>query len=328
MDALLQVENLKTSFVTDDGEITAVDGINFSVGRGKTLCIVGESGCGKSVTALSLMRLIPGANGRIHDTSKIILDGTDLLSLTVDQMRAQRGSSIGMIFQEPMTALNPVFTVGEQIAEVFRIHKKMGRSQANEAALGMLKKVRIPAPEQRFDEYPHQLSGGMKQRILIAMALACEPKLLIADEPSTALDVTVQAQILRLMKNLQESMNTSIVFITHDLGVVAEIADDVIVMYAGRIVEQGSVFEIFDRPSHPYTKGLLHSIPSLTSVPKKPLNTIQGMVPSLANLPSGCRFHERCPWAKEICKQKAPQLEPVSGSHLSACHFTKEVSGS
>jgi oligopeptide/dipeptide ABC transporter ATP-binding protein len=328
MEALLQVENLKTSFVTDDGEITAVDGISFSVARGKTLCIVGESGCGKSVTALSLMRLIPGANGRIHDTSKIVLDGTNLLSLSVDQMRAQRGSSIGMIFQEPMTALNPVFTVGEQVAEVFRIHKKMNRSEANEAALGMLKKVRIPAPEQRFDEYPHQLSGGMKQRILIAMALACEPKLLIADEPSTALDVTVQAQILRLMKNLQESMNTSIVFITHDLGVVAEIADDVIVMYAGRIVEQGTVFEIFDRPSHPYTKGLLHSIRSLTSVPKKPLNTIQGMVPSLANLPSGCRFHERCPWVKDICKQTAPQLEPVSGSHLSACHFTKEVSGS
>jgi oligopeptide/dipeptide ABC transporter ATP-binding protein len=325
---LLRVQNLTTSFITDDGVVTAVDNISFDVKQGKTLCIVGESGCGKSVTALSLIRLIPGANGRIDDSSVIEMAGQNLLKLSTEEMRRYRGNNIAMIFQEPMTALNPVYTAGEQIAEVFEIHRGMSRSEAMKAAIEMLERVKIPDPAQRANEYPHQLSGGMKQRVLIAMALACKPKLLIADEPSTALDVTVQAQILRLMKELQTSLNTAVVFITHDLGVVAEIADDVIVMYAGRIIEQGSVFEIFDKPSHPYTKGLLHSIPSINSEPKKPLNTIPGMVPSLSDLPSGCRFHERCKWAKDICKSQAPELRSLEGTHAVACHFVEEVAKS
>jgi oligopeptide/dipeptide ABC transporter ATP-binding protein len=322
---LLQVENLTTSFLTDDGIVTAVDNISFDVHQGKTLCIVGESGCGKSVTAHSLIRLIPGANGTISTSSRIIMDGKNLLELSSEEMRGYRGNSIAMIFQEPMTALNPVYTVGEQIAEVFQIHRKMSRSDAMKAAVEMLERVKIPDPAQRIDEYPHQMSGGMKQRVLIAMALACKPKLLIADEPSTALDVTVQAQILKLMKELQTEMNTAIVFITHDLGVVAEIADDVIVMYAGQIIERGTVYEIFDQPSHPYTRGLLDSIPGLKSVPKEHLNTIPGMVPSLANLPSGCRFHERCRWARERCRSEVPLLRRVEGEHQAACHFFEEV---
>lgn len=322
---LLHVENLTTSFITDDGIVTAVDKVSFDVHEGKTLCIVGESGCGKSVTAHSLIRLIPGANGTISKSSVIQMEGTDLLSLDAEQMRKFRGNHIAMIFQEPMTALNPVYTVGEQIAEVFQIHRNMSKSDALNAAVEMLEKVKIPDPEQKIHDYPHQLSGGMKQRVLIAMALACKPRLLIADEPSTALDVTVQAQILRLMKELQTSLNTAIVFITHDLGVVAEIADDVMVMYAGQIIEEGTVFEIFDLPSHPYTRGLLDSIPGLKSSPKEVLNTIPGMVPSLSNLPSGCRFHERCKWVKDRCRVDVPALRTVEGKHRVACHFFEEV---
>ena len=325
---LLRVQNLTTSFLTDDGTFTAVDDVSFNVHQGKTLCIVGESGCGKSVTALSLIRLIPGANGRIHQDSRIEMAGRNPLELSAEEMRRCRGNDIAMIFQEPMTALNPVYTAGDQIAEVFQIHRHLSRSDAMEAAVEMLDRVRIPDPARHAREYPHQLSGGMKQRVLIAMALACRPKLLIADEPSTALDVTVQAQILALMKDLQTTLNTAIVFITHDLGVVAEIADDVIVMYAGRIVEQGTVFEIFDQPSHPYTRGLLHSIPGIRSQPKQPLNTIPGMVPSLSRMPAGCRFHERCRWAREQCRAEEPALTRIDGTHAAACYFVDEVRSS
>jgi oligopeptide/dipeptide ABC transporter ATP-binding protein len=320
----MKVRNLKTSFRTDEGTITAVDGISFDVESGKTLCIVGESGCGKSVTALSLIRLIPSSNGSISSDSRIEIDGVNLLTLTEDQMREYRGDHVAMIFQEPMTALNPVYTIGQQISEVFEIHRKMSKRDALKASIQMLEQVKMPDPHRRINEYPHQLSGGMKQRVLIAMALACKPKVLIADEPSTALDVTVQAQMLKLMKDLQHELGTAIIFITHDLGVVAEIADDVVVMYAGRIVESGDVYEIFDSAQHPYTQALLKSIPRIDSTPKEPLETISGMVPSLSDLPSGCRFRDRCPKADKICEDKIPNLEnTTSQSHQVACHFWK-----
>jgi oligopeptide/dipeptide ABC transporter ATP-binding protein len=318
---LLEVNNLTTSFRTDDGTITAVDHVSFSVDAGKTLCIVGESGCGKSVTALSVMGLIPASNGTIQPESRILFDGIDLTRLSPEDMRRRRGNELAMIFQEPQTSLNPVYSVGEQIAEVFQIHRGMSKKEGIKAAVEMLNQVKIPAPEQRVHEYPHQLSGGMKQRIVIAMALACLPRLLIADEPSTALDVTVQAQILRLMKELQESTNAAILFITHDLGVVAEIADDVVVMYAGRIVEQGDIFQIFERPKHPYTAALLNSIPKLDTTPKQKLNTIEGIVPSLMNLPRGCRFQDRCPFREQICIDQEPPSLHIGDAHYAACHF-------
>ncbi len=321
-DTLLSVEHLTTAFRTEEGTIRAVDDVTFRVRKGKTLAIVGESGCGKSVTALSLMRLIPDSNGLI-EKGKIVLNQQDLLGLTPEQMRKVRGNKIAMIFQEPMTALNPVYTVGEQIGEVFRIHRGMSKSQAREAAIEALKKVYIPDPQKRVDEYPFQMSGGMRQRIMIAMALACEPSLLIADEPTTALDVTIQAQILKLMRELQREHGTSIVFITHDLGVVAEMADDVVIMYAGKVVEEGTVHQVFEDPQHPYTRGLMASIPDMTSMKTEKLSTIEGTVPSLHKLPSGCRFNTRCPLAQDICRRDVPELRDIEDNHLAACHFAK-----
>ena len=319
-NALLEVRNLRTAFNTETGMVRALDGVSFAVEKGKTLAVVGESGCGKSVTAMSIMGLVQDANGFIEE-GQIYFEGEDLAKLPKDKMRTIRGDRISMIFQEPMTALNPVYTVGEQIGEVFRIHRSMSRSQARAAALRMLKLVHIPDPDKRLDEYPFQLSGGMRQRVMIAMALACEPSLLIADEPTTALDVTIQAQILRLMKELQREKNTAILFITHDLGVVAEMADHVVVMYAGKAVEYGTAIEIFENPQHPYTKGLLASIPSATVTKAEKLYTIEGTVPSLRNLPKGCRFNTRCPLAKAQCHEEQPILKSVAGRHQVACHL-------
>ncbi|MBC7532411.1 MAG: ABC transporter ATP-binding protein [Oligoflexus sp.] len=323
-NALLQVRNLQTAFNTESGQVRALDGVSFEVERGKTLAVVGESGCGKSVTAMSIMGLVQDANGFIEGGS-ILFEGEDLATYSKDKMRKIRGNRISMIFQEPMTALNPVYTVGDQIAEVFRNHRGMSSRQAMGEALRMLKLVHIPDPEKRINEYPFQMSGGMRQRVMIAMALACEPSLLIADEPTTALDVTIQAQILRLMKELQKEKHTAIIFITHDLGIVAEMADHVVVMYAGKAVEHGNVFEIFETPKHPYTKGLLASIPSSTITKKDRLYTIEGTVPSLRNLPKGCRFNTRCPLAKGICFEQHPPLETLAGGHKVACYFADKV---
>ncbi len=316
---LLEVRDLRTAFNTENGVLRALDGVSFAVERGKTLAVVGESGCGKSVTAMSIMGLVQDANGFI-ESGKIVFEDKDLAALPRDHMRKIRGNRISMIFQEPMTALNPVFTVGQQIGEVFRIHRGQSKAQARASALAMLKQVKIPDPEKRLDEYPFQLSGGMRQRIVIAMALACEPALLIADEPTTALDVTIQAQILSLMKNLQQERDTAILFITHDLGVVAEMADHVVVMYAGKAVEYGDVHDVFNKPSHPYTQGLLRSIPSLTDHKERPLYTIEGTVPGLRNLPKGCRYNTRCPFADETCYQEQPDLASIGQGHRAACH--------
>jgi oligopeptide/dipeptide ABC transporter ATP-binding protein len=324
---LLEVIDLVTSFRTEAGTIRAVDQVSFSVETGRTLAVVGESGCGKSVTALSLMRLLPSANGSV-DSGNVRFDGADLLAVPERDMRHIRGNEISMIFQEPMTALNPVFTVGQQIMEIFKTHRGYNRSQAREAAIAMLSEVKIPNPEQRVDEYPFQLSGGMIQRVMIAMALACEPKLLIADEPTTALDVTIQAQILTLMHNLQKKHDTAIILITHDLGVVAEFADRVVIMYAGKVVENADVFSIFEDPRHPYTQGLLQSIPGLDNDRSRQLSTIEGNVPSLQNLPQGCRFHPRCPHAEEMCRIEDPRLEQVADAHEVACHLANGRLGS
>lgn len=320
MSKILDVKNLKTRFQTDDGSFYAVDNISFSLEKGKTLGIVGESGCGKSVTSLSIMRLIQ-APGKI-ESGEIIFNGTNLLPLSDQDMRSIRGNQIAMIFQEPMTSLNPVFTCGDQIEEVIRLHKpKLSATEVKNQAIEMLRKVGIPAPEKRYDEYPHQLSGGMRQRVMIAMAMSCNPQLLIADEPTTALDVTIQAQILDLMRNLQKDFGGSMILITHDLGVVAEMCTDVAVMYAGKIVEYGSVEDIFYRPQHPYTKGLLNSIPHFESGHRlEKLQTIPGLVPSLLNLPVGCRFQDRCSRAQADCKVKHPDLEKVTNSHQVACY--------
>ena len=317
-DSLLRVEHLVTSFRTDRGLIRAVDDISFSINKGQTVGLVGESGCGKSVTSLSILRLIQSPPGRIEPSSRIIFGGEDIVKLTEPQMRGLRGNRISMIFQEPMTSLNPVFTIGDQIGEVFRIHRGASKKEARERAIEMLRLVRMAAPEQRVDEYPHQLSGGMRQRIMIAMALACRPELLIADEPTTALDVTIQAQILDLMANLQRELNMAILLITHDLGVVAEVCDYVIVMYAGKIAEQGSVEAIFRAPTHPYTVGLLNSIPRLGHKTEY-LPTIEGTVPSLANLPQGCRFQDRCKHVHGKCREQEPPLRSVAPGHEAAC---------
>jgi oligopeptide/dipeptide ABC transporter ATP-binding protein len=319
-NALLRVRDLRTSFQTETGTVRALDGISLAVEKGKTLAVVGESGCGKSVTAMTIMGLVQEANGFV-ESGEILFEGQDLTKISKEKMRAIRGDRISMIFQEPMTALNPVYTIGEQIAEVVRIHRGMSRRESLQEALRMLKLVHIPDPEQRLHEYPFQLSGGMRQRVMIAMALACEPSLLIADEPTTALDVTIQAQILRLMKELQHEKQTSIIFITHDLGIVAEMADYVVVMYAGKAVEYGDVFSIFENPRHPYTKGLLQSIPSATVTKKQKLFTIEGTVPSLRNLPQGCRFNTRCPFAFERCFAQNPELTQLPGDHSVACHL-------
>ena len=318
--SLLEVKNLKTQFRTDDGSFLAVDDISFSLEKGKTLGIVGESGCGKSVTSLSIMRLIPNPPGSIVG-GEIIFNGKNLLKLSEEEMRKIRGNEIAMIFQEPMTSLNPVFTCGYQIAEAIALHQKgLSSKQVREKTIDMLKLVGIPEPDKRVDEYPHQLSGGMRQRVMIAMALSCNPSLLIADEPTTALDVTIQAQILELIRKLQREFNASMILITHDLGVVAETCDFVAVMYAGRIVEYGSAEDIFYRPRHRYTKGLLDSIPHFeTGHRRERLETIKGLVPNLLNIPKGCRFNDRCNFAQEDCKSRDPELKAVEGIHLAAC---------
>ncbi|MDH5540814.1 MAG: ABC transporter ATP-binding protein [Rhizobacter sp.] len=314
---LLEVTNLRTRFVTEDGEFAAVDGVGFSVDAGRTLAIVGESGCGKSVTALSIMGLVPQPPGRIAGGS-IRFEGRELVGLPLRELQDLRGNGMAMIFQEPMSSLNPAFTIGEQIVEGLLRHRPLSRAQATERALAMLEKVRIPAPAQRFHEHPHKLSGGMRQRAMIAMALACEPRLLIADEPTTALDVTIQAQILDLMHALQQETGTAIILITHDLGVVAEVADEVVVMYAGCVVEQAPVQVLFAQPQHPYTVGLLGSIPRLHGEPRR-LAAIVGQVPSPLRTPPGCRFAERCPFADAKCHAESPPLQALGDGHRAAC---------
>ena len=322
--AILSINNLVTEFDTDEGRVRAVDNVSFTAQSGQTLGIVGESGCGKSVTALSIMRLLPQPMGQIVSGS-IELDGTDLTELPIPQMEKIRGAKIGMVFQEPMTALNPVHAIGRQLTEALLIHKDITPNAAIREAVGMLDRVGIPSPDVRMTEYPHQLSGGMRQRVVIAMALACKPDLLIADEPTTALDVTIQAQILELIKELQAEMGMSVILITHDLGVIAETCDEVVVMYAGKVAEKGSVFDIFDRAAHPYTKGLLKSIPTLNTEPKSTLSVIDGMVPGLLDLPEGCRFENRCKFSNETCVGKAPGLEEVKDQHYVSCLRWQEV---
>jgi len=317
MSALLEVRALKTFFQVEGGEFPAVDGISFSIDPGRTLGIVGESGCGKSVTALSIMGLVPRPPGRIAG-GEILFDGVDLVQLSTAALRELRGDRISMIFQEPMTSLNPVLTVGEQIVEGILRHRRMSRDAANDLAIEMLRMVHIPSPEQRFGEYPHRLSGGMRQRVMVAMALACKPKLLIADEPTTALDVTIQAQILDLMRTLREETGTAIILITHDLGVVAELADDIVVMYAGRIVERATVVALFAEPQHPYTVGLLGSIPRL-DIEQDRLAAIEGQVPNPLAPVGGCRFHPRCPFVIERCRHEDPPLLDLGNGHESAC---------
>ena len=328
-ETVLDVKNLQTVFFTNSGLFKAVDDVSFSVRRGETLAIVGESGCGKSVTALSVMRLVPDPPGRIVGGS-IVLEGTDLLGLDDAEMRAIRGNRISMIFQEPMTSLNPVMRIGDQITEVVRLHQTMTAKEAWKQAVDMLRLVRIPEPERRAQEYPHQLSGGMRQRAMIAMALACRPSLLIADEPTTALDVTIQAQILALIVDLQKRLGTGLVLITHDLGVVAQTAQRVIVMYAGKKVEEASVEALFENPRHPYTRGLMASMPAVISLGARSdvrLTEIPGMVPSLTNLPAGCAFAPRCPLAIDRCRAEYPPLEEFGGDHLAACWRAAELVG-
>jgi peptide/nickel transport system ATP-binding protein len=318
---LLRVDNLKTHFHTRDGVVRAVDGVSFEVGVGETLAIVGESGCGKSVTAMSILRLLPMPPARIAE-GRIEFEGRDLLGLTEPEMRRIRGNAIAMIFQEPMTSLNPVLTIGRQIAEALVLHRGLSYADATARAIALLRKVHIPEAEQRVTQYPHELSGGMRQRVMIAMALACGPRLLIADEPTTALDVTIQAQILELMRELRDETGSSMILITHDLGVVAEMADRVVVMYAGRKVEEARVEALFAQPRHPYTRGLLGSMPHLgDSVDEtgKRLVEIPGLVPSLKDVPPGCLFAPRCPNAIERCKTDAPPLEQHAPGHLAAC---------
>jgi len=322
-DAVLQVDGLRTYFYTPAGMVQAVEDVSFEVERGQTLAIVGESGCGKSMTALSIMRLIPDPPGKIV-SGRIVLDGRDLLALDEETMRDVRGNEISMIFQEPMTSLNPVIRIGDQIAEALVLHQNMSKAEALARAVEMLDLVRIPEPQQRAREYPHQLSGGMRQRAMIAMALACNPKVLIADEPTTALDVTIQAQILELIVDLQRELGTAVILITHDLGVVAETAERVIVMYAGRKVEEADVRRIFRTPLHPYTRGLLASVPRLAIMSgrgerEERLTEIEGIVPPLYNLPPGCAFAPRCPLADDRCRSAAPDYEEKLEGHWAAC---------
>jgi peptide/nickel transport system ATP-binding protein len=315
MSVLLEVRDLKTSFAVEAGELSAVDGVSFTLDAGRTLCIVGESGCGKSVTALSIMGLI-APPGRV--SGEICFEGVDLTRLPAAAMRELRGNRLSMIFQEPMTSLNPAFTVGEQIVEGILRHRDLSHAAAKERTIEMLRRVHIASPERRFADYPHRLSGGMRQRVMIAMALACEPRLLIADEPTTALDVTIQAQILDLMRTLREETGTAIIMITHDLGIVAELADEVAVMYAGRVVEHASAATLFARPEHPYTVGLLGSIPRL-DIEQQRLPAIEGLVPNPLQPVPGCRFHPRCPFATDQCRCESPTLLTVGPVHTSAC---------
>ena len=317
MTALLDVRDLKTHFAIEDGEFAAVDGVSFSLHAGRTLGLVGESGCGKSVTALSIMGLVPQPPGRIAG-GEILFEGEDLLQMAPSAMRELRGNRISMIFQEPMTSLNPAFTVGDQIAEVILRHRKVTKAQADERAIGMLRRVRIPSPEERFHDYPHRLSGGMRQRVMIAMALALEPKLLIADEPTTALDATIQAQILDLLRELRREGGMAMVLISHDLGVVAENADRIAVMYAGRIVEEAPAEALFGAPRHPYTSGLLAALPDLAG-PRRRLVAIPGTVPEPANLPLGCAFAPRCPRAALRCNAAPPDFSIIGERHRAAC---------
>jgi len=319
---LLDVRDLQTHFFTDRGVAKAVDGVTFSVNAGETLCLVGESGCGKSVTALSILRLVPPPGNIVGGS--IRFDGRDLLSLSKEDMRQIRGNQISMIFQEPMTSLNPVFTIGNQIGEAIQLHQKVSKTEARNRTIEMLRKVQIPSPESRVDNYPHEMSGGMLQRVMIAMALACNPKLLIADEPTTALDVTVQAQILELLAQLQREFHMALLLITHDLGIVAEVANHVAVMYAGKIVEHAEAKELFARPSHPYTLGLFNSLPSKGKRGQK-LAVISGSVPSPLEFPTACRFNPRCPFAVDRCRAEEPPLGDVSQGHRSACFFAGDV---
>ena len=319
-EPLLCIEQLKTHFFTDDGVVKAVDGVDMSIHAGETLAVVGESGCGKSVTALSILRLVQTPPGRIVSGS-IRFDGTELNHLSDGEMRHIRGNRISMIFQEPMTSLNPVFRAGSQVAEAIRLHQKVSKAQAMNRAVGMMAKVGIPDPDRRAQEYPHQLSGGMRQRVMISMALACNPRLMIADEPTTALDVTIQAQILDLMNDLKTDFGAAIMLITHDLGVVAEMAQRVVVMYTGQVVEEAPVGDLFSSPRHPYTIGLMNSIPNLDqAVPEdRMLPTITGMVPSLLDLPAGCNFQERCPEANARCREESPPLFKKNKGHSVRC---------
>ncbi len=314
---LLRVEDLAVVFHTEEGDAHAVDGVSFSLNQGETVALVGESGCGKSVTALSLLRLIPSPPGRIA-AGRIFFDGRDILTLSETAVRSIRGNDISMVFQEPMTALNPVFRVGAQISAVLRVHRNLTRAEARDATIELMRRVGIPAPEKRLDEFPHQMSGGMLQRIIIAMALACNPKVLIADEPTTALDVTIQAQILELLLHLQRQSDLAIVLITHDLAVVAETAHHVVVMYAGKVVETATVAELFDNPMHPYTKGLFASLPSVNK-PGNRLAAIPGIVPAATNLPPGCRFHPRCVHVMPQCSEHEPPLACGAAAHPVAC---------
>lgn len=317
-EVLLKVEGLKTLFHQDGRTITAVDGVSFDVRKGETLAIVGESGSGKSVTAMSILRLIPSPPGEIAE-GEILFNGKDILAMNDEEIRQMRGSDIAMIFQEPMTSMNPVLTVGRQLSEPMEVHKEGSRKTLRARCAELLRKVRIPDPESRLDAYPHQLSGGMRQRAMIAMGLACNPKLIIADEPTTALDVTVQAQILELLKDLTREHNSSMILITHDLGVVARYADRINVMYAGRVIEQGTARDIFKDPRHPYTLGLMASIPRLDQKKGGRLIPIHGQPPDLSNLPSGCPFHPRCPYAEDRCREERPPLMRVSDEHAMAC---------
>jgi oligopeptide/dipeptide ABC transporter ATP-binding protein len=323
--AILEVKKLVTTFATEQGLVRAVDGVSFSIERGKTLGIVGESGCGKSVTSLSIMRLLPKPAGDSPE-GEVIFDNDkeryDILKLSAKELRYVRGNKVSMIFQDPLTSLNPVYTIGAQLVETLQIHfPEMKKQELVQKSIGLLTDVGIPSPEKRIYEYPHQLSGGMRQRVLIAIALACEPDVLIADEPTTALDVTIQAQIIKLIKDLQKQNQMGVLFITHDLGVVAEVCDDVCVMYAGRVAEKGPVDEIFANPKHPYTQGLLNSIPKLDTVPKAPLFEISGMVPDLMSMPQGCRFQNRCNFATEACKNKIPTYQVAPGHTVNCIRY-------
>jgi oligopeptide/dipeptide ABC transporter ATP-binding protein len=321
-EKLVDIRNLKTYFYTEDGVVPAVDGVDLYVKRGETLGVVGESGCGKSVTSLSVMRLIASPPGKIVD-GEILFEGEDLVKKSEAEMRKIRGNDISMIFQEPMTSLNPVYTIGDQIGEAIVLHQGLSKKEALDKAVEMLRLVGIPLPERRVHEYPHQLSGGMRQRVMIAMALSCNPKLLIADEPTTALDVTIQAQILELMKKLKKELGMAIMLITHDLGVVAEMCERVVVMYGGKVVEEGDAVSIFKSPLHPYTEGLLQSIPRMDEDVDR-LHVIEGVVPNPLHLPEGCRFHPRCPYAIEKCKASQPPLEQVAPGRYVACFLSAD----
>jgi len=317
-DKVLQVQNLKTSFKTDEGIVKAVNGISFDLHKGEILGIVGESACGKSVTSLSIMRLIPSPPGKIEDGS-ILFNGEDLLSISNDEIRDIRGNKISMIFQDPMTSLNPFLKISTQLIETLMLHQGLSKKEAYSKSIEMLRLVGIPSPENRIDDYPHQFSGGMRQRVMIAMGLSCEPEILIADEPTTALDVTIQAQILELISELSKELNTATIMITHDLGVVAGLCDNICVMYAGRIIEKGDSDQIFNHPKHPYTKGLLKSVPRLDISSKNRLFSINGQPPNLIDLPSCCAFYPRCSQASDTCKSHVPQSVALSGNHEVSC---------